>query len=80
MVARTGKENTHSRFRTAIKDTQLFHYQGHAAFDVENPREHRLEFDDNPLTVRDIFDLSPLPMLPCHASGMWQWNGADYTK
>ena len=60
-VARAGEDNIQSSFRTALKDSQLFHYHGHATFDEENPLEHRLEFDDTPLTVRDIFDLSPLP-------------------
>ena len=59
-VAHTGQDNTQSLFRTAIKNSQLFHYHGHATFDEENPLEHRLEFDDNPLTVQNIFDLSPL--------------------
>lgn len=60
-VARTGEDNTQSLFRATIKDIQLFHYHGHATFDEENPLEHCLEFRDNPLTVRDIFDLSPVP-------------------
>lgn len=60
-VACTGEDNTQSKFRSTIQDIQLFHYHGHATFDEENPLEHCLEFHDDPLTVRNIFDLSPLP-------------------
>lgn len=60
-MVRTGEDNTQSLFRSTIQNNQLFHYHGHATFDKENPLEHCLEFHDDPLTVRNIFDLSPLP-------------------
>ncbi|KAI4175384.1 MAG: hypothetical protein LQ346_008084, partial [Caloplaca aetnensis] len=39
----------------------LLHYHGHVTFQEGDPTDHGLELDDRRFTLRDVFDLAPLP-------------------
>ncbi|KAL8916571.1 MAG: hypothetical protein Q9208_008442 [Pyrenodesmia sp. 3 TL-2023] len=61
--AQTGDALTSSNFATAMVNPglSLLHYHGHVTFEEGDPKGHGLELDDRRFTLRDVFDLAPLP-------------------
>lgn len=62
-TAQTGDASTSSNVSAALTDPALtlLHYHGHVTFQEGDPKDHGLELDDRRFTLRDIFDLAPLP-------------------
>lgn len=61
--AQIGDASTSSNFAAAMIDPglNLLHYHGHVTFQEGDPKSHGLELDDRRFTLRDVFDLAPLP-------------------
>lgn len=55
-------------FTTAISNTSMFHYHGHAEFQYHEPLEHMLKFADKNVPMRDVFELGPQPPTSFHAT------------
>ncbi|KAL8975237.1 MAG: hypothetical protein Q9197_000540 [Variospora fuerteventurae] len=61
--AQIGDASTSSNLTSALREPRLtlLHYHGHVTFQEGDPKDHGLELDDRRFTLRDIFDLAPLP-------------------
>ncbi|KAL8977465.1 MAG: hypothetical protein Q9205_006739, partial [Flavoplaca limonia] len=61
--AQTADASTSSNLSTALLDPALalLHYHGHVTFQEGDPKDHGLELDDRRFSLRDVFDLAPLP-------------------
>lgn len=61
--AQTGDASTSLNLTSALREPRLtlLHYHGHVTFQEGDPQDHGLELDDRRFTLRDIFDLAPLP-------------------